>query len=232
MNLLVYRYGGIGDTLTLTAFLAAMRPVASRITLVGIAERLALIDGRLWDEVVAHDSVARSVDELAARHDLCIAFARSGFDSFSRRFDPFPSERMNIYRYMLACALACGGKDVAYQPAKPVGKGFLIHPGSGSAAKNAPLAWFLDEARAMKDPCFLLGPAESPEMEPKIRAAGYRVERPDTVGAMKHLIASRASYLGNDAGPAHLAAHLGLETRIRFISSDPAVWLPPGAVTV
>jgi hypothetical protein len=231
MKLLVYRYGGIGDTLTLTAFLAAMRPVASRVTLLGIAERLALVDRRLRDDIVAFDSVSRDIDRLAGEHDLSVAFSAGGFDRFTARFDPFPPSRMNIYRYMHDCAVSIGGLPLDHKPEPSTGRGGIVHPGSGSASKNAPLAWFLEQAATMEAPEFILGPAEPEAMDQAIRAAGFRVKRPDTLESLKSLIAARRNFLGNDAGPAHIAALAGLETRIRFVSSDPEIWLPPGRVT-
>ena len=36
------------------------------------------------------------------------------------------------------------------------------------------------------------------------------------------------SYLGNDSGPSHLAAMLGIPTEVLFISTNPEVWKPLG----
>ena len=39
---------------------------------------------------------------------------------------------------------------------------------------------------------------------------------------------SASAYIGNDAGPTHLAAQLGLPTTALFGPTDPEVWAPRG----
>ena len=40
------------------------------------------------------------------------------------------------------------------------------------------------------------------------------------------LLASAALFIGNDSGPAHMAAALGVRVVVLFGSSDPAIWGP------
>jgi ADP-heptose:LPS heptosyltransferase len=43
---------------------------------------------------------------------------------------------------------------------------------------------------------------------------------------IKSLIAGAALYVGNDSGPAHMAAALGVRAVVIFGASDPAIWGP------
>jgi ADP-heptose:LPS heptosyltransferase len=228
-RLLLYRHGAIGDSLTLTPFLHALRPRFDRIVLVGNAERLALIDERLRDEVLSWDLEVRRVVELAAGFDRSISFAAAPVPGFDRLLPLFPPEGENIYSWMRRLGVDLGGATDEYRPPPCHGRGLIIHSGAGSAKKNAPLNFFFGEA--VKDPegaVFLLGPAEDQVMEDRIRTAGFATERPETLAEMKRLILGHARFLGNDSGPAHLAALNGLETTVVFRTSDPATWAAPG----
>ncbi len=227
----MHRVGGIGDTLTLTAFLHSLRPFFPRITLVGNAERLSLIDPSLHDEVLSADLAHRTLESRARDAALSVSFSTAPLPGFTRHFPPFPTGRVNVYEWMSACGVACGGEKSPYRPTPGTGRGTIIHPGSGSPRKNAPLPFFLERAKGI-DAVFLLGPAEPEAMEETIRAAGHPAIRPATLGAMKAAIEARASFIGNDSGPAHIAALAGLACSIRYVDSDPAVWSPPGRVNI
>ncbi|HYC22343.1 MAG TPA: glycosyltransferase family 9 protein, partial [Candidatus Bathyarchaeia archaeon] len=89
----------------------------------------------------------------------------------------------------------------------------VVHPGSGGAAKRAPVALFRALGERWRSASggsvtFLLGPAERNE------AAGWASLGPVLVPAdVRHLaalVASADAYLGNDAGPTHIAAASGM----------------------
>jgi ADP-heptose:LPS heptosyltransferase len=228
-RLLVYRHGAIGDSLTLTPFLHALRSRFDQIVLVGNAERLSLIDERLRDEVLSWDLQERHAVELTAGFDRSISFAAAPVPGFERHLPFYPPEGDNIYSWMRRLAVDLGGATDEYRPPPCHGRGLVVHPGSSSAAKNAPLDFFLREAA--KDPeraVFLLGPAEDQVMEERIRTGGFAAERLETLAEMKRLVLGHARFLGNDSGPAHLAALNGLETTVVFRMSDPAIWAAPG----
>lgn len=222
LKLVVYRSGAIGDSLTLTPFLASLRNLYEDITLIGNAERLGLIDPRLYDRTISYAS-----DAMINDADLSIAFSIEPLPPFDRTFPPF-SEK-NIYTAMQEFAVSIGGDAITYRPPVSSGQGMIVHPGSGSLAKNAPIEFFL--SNAADDALFVLGPAESEVLEKKIESGGFRWRRPETLGELKEVICAHAIFLGNDSGPAHIAALNGLETRMCFVSSDPRIWLPPGKVT-
>ncbi len=43
---------------------------------------------------------------------------------------------------------------------------------------------------------------------------------------VKTLLAGAAMFIGNDSGPAHMAAAFGLPVLVLFGSSDPLIWAP------
>ena len=45
---------------------------------------------------------------------------------------------------------------------------------------------------------------------------------------MERIRTEAACYLGNDSGPTHMAAMLGVPTEVVFISSNPEIWKPLG----
>lgn len=106
----------------------------------------------------------------------------------------------------------------------------VCHPGSGGAAKcwapagfAAALARLPDLARVV-----VLGPAEVERGLDPAAFRGARVVVAPPIEDLMALLAGAAAYLGNDAGPTHLAAALGAPTVAVFGPTDPACWAPRG----
>jgi ADP-heptose:LPS heptosyltransferase len=118
----------------------------------------------------------------------------------------------------------------------PPGRGLAIHPGSGGRAKRWPLARFLALARAApsslgRAPLFLLGPVEAdadPGLAAAVAAAGFPSVLEPPLPLLAALAAEAGLFLGNDGGPAHLAAAAGAPTLALFGPSSAAVWAPRG----
>ena len=113
------------------------------------------------------------------------------------------------------------------------GRSLWLHPGSGAAHKNAPLGVFVERARAFDGPSVvLLGEAERGALGDWRRAFGgveveFLVSAP-LVELRARMTSEAATFVGNDSGPAHLAAALGVPTTVIFVSSDPEIWRPVG----
>ncbi len=114
----------------------------------------------------------------------------------------------------------------------------LLHPGSGGQAKCWPLAAFRALARRLRagelgsktEPVFVLGPVELerwPAAEIAALRGEFRVVEPKPADLPRRLAAA-AAYVGNDAGPTHLAALLGTPTVALFGPTAAAVWRPRG----
>ena len=116
-------------------------------------------------------------------------------------------------------------------PAGPI----VIHPGSGGVAKCWPPERFdalLDRLNnAQRSVTLLLGEVEREKLDPRWPQHWSKkchvVEPKDYIELADQL--SRASlYIGNDSGPTHLAAQLGVPTLALFGPTDPKVWSPTG----
>ncbi|MEM8783588.1 MAG: glycosyltransferase family 9 protein [Planctomycetota bacterium] len=119
------------------------------------------------------------------------------------------------------------------------GRRWAIHPGSGGVAKCWPVAHFAALAERLierGDACdFLVGPAEiergvADALRDRLDDA-VRIQELREIDALCFALADATHYLGNDAGPTHLAAQLGLPTTALFGPSDPRVWAPVGPQT-
>lgn len=111
--------------------------------------------------------------------------------------------------------------------------GALLHPGAGGSGKCWPIKNFLAVARRLDDvgvtPIrFVLGPAElerwPADALTSIRSA-FPLETP-TRDRLANLIASAAVFVGNDSGPAHLAALLGTPPVVVFGPTNSLRWRP------
>jgi heptosyltransferase-3 len=111
----------------------------------------------------------------------------------------------------------------------------VIHPGSGSPDKCWPLAKFLElieQLRARGKRCVaLLGEVElerwsSAEID-QLEAA-VKVHRPGNYVELFKELSAASAFVGNDSGPSHLAAIVGLPTTVLFGPTNPAVWKPLG----
>lgn len=108
----------------------------------------------------------------------------------------------------------------------------VIHPGGGALAKRAPAEVFEEVARRWREAGgavrFVLGPAEAQEVG-IWRERGLDVVLPKDARALAAAMVGAAAFLGNDSGPSHVAAALGIPTTVYFIATDPASFGPRGA---
>ncbi len=101
----------------------------------------------------------------------------------------------------------------------------VLHPFASSPEKAWPVERFLELARHIEshwglDAVFIGGPAD--DFSPLAGFAHHRGSIEET----KRLLAAAALFVGNDSGPAHMAAAFGLPQVVLFASSDPVVWAP------
>lgn len=132
-------------------------------------------------------------------------------------------------------ALRADGRQRLAETGAPGGT--IIHPGSGGQRKCWPLAGFVSLARQLDDsrgvaarPAILLGPVELESWPPAQReqlAAFPRIIAP-TPSELIALLAGAKTFIGNDAGPTHLAALLGTPTIAIFGPTSPNIWHPLG----
>lgn len=113
----------------------------------------------------------------------------------------------------------------------------LIHPGSGSPAKNWPLARYLEfverlgHRRAGLPVLFLLGEVEQERWTADKRnrlQARAPVLFLQSAGELVAVLSTGRLLIGNDSGPSHLAALLGTPTLTLFGPTAPELWRPLG----
>ena len=167
------------------------------------------------------------------------------------RSDSIDAPRWTVYRRSLEGIMAHGDPNLS--PIKPGPKAVALgverfrregldlsqrlvalHPGAGREAKRWPLEAFASIGRTALDDRMAIVILEGPA-EPGLGAAlrdriGGRTCVIAPVNAMElaGILSACSVYIGNDAGPGHLAAALGLKTVIVYTSTDPRVWSPWG----
>lgn len=112
----------------------------------------------------------------------------------------------------------------------------VLHPGAGSPQKCWPLDRFRELALLLMDRLrrpviWCLGEPELERMRPEERRAlealGELSVCPSLVGLLE-LLRRAAVLVGNDSGPGHLAATVGVPVVSLFGPTDPEVWQPLG----
>ncbi|MDG0963618.1 MAG: glycosyltransferase family 9 protein [Opitutales bacterium] len=115
-----------------------------------------------------------------------------------------------------------------------------IHSGSGSKAKNIPFSFYKkladDWLRNKKENqvVFSFGEADRHSLDLfKSETFCYpdRIQLilPRSIEEYKEiLLKGVAQFWGNDSGPSHLAANLGIPTNVCFRSTNPKIWRPTG----
>jgi heptosyltransferase-2 len=118
-----------------------------------------------------------------------------------------------------------------------------LHPGSGSAKKNWPIARWIEVANRLiesdQHPELLLILGEADQTQGAALQAGVaqggplRIARDLPLPHLAAVFAECALFLGHDSGISHLAAAAGTPSLVLFGPTDPAIWAPPNnSVTV
>jgi ADP-heptose:LPS heptosyltransferase len=112
------------------------------------------------------------------------------------------------------------------ETALPAAAYVVFHPFASTPEKTWPAGRFLAVARHLRDkaglePVFLAGPADDPGA-----FAQFRVVRNAPLAQVKSLMAGAQLFIGNDSGPAHIAAAFGVPVVVLFGPSDPVNWAP------
>jgi heptosyltransferase-3 len=111
----------------------------------------------------------------------------------------------------------------------PVGAGHhacaVIHPVAATAAKTWRAEGFLEVARHLQaggtDVIFIGGPAD--DLAP---FRGFRTLAGAPLSEIKSQLAAASIFIGNDSGPAHMAAAFGIPSVVIFGDSDATIWAP------
>jgi len=97
----------------------------------------------------------------------------------------------------------------------------VIHPFASAPEKAWPVERFVEVARSLSlEPVFLAGPSDdlTPFKE-------FHTSR-ESLATTKSLISGASLFIGNDSGPAHIAAAFGVPVVVLFGPSNPVTWAP------
>ena len=111
----------------------------------------------------------------------------------------------------------------AHDPRAPYA---VLHPIASTPEKTWPAANFRSLAAHIQselglEPIFIAGRNESLS-----EFSGYRCIAGANLEEIKSLLAAASLFVGNDSGPAHMAAAFGLPVLVLFGASDPEIWGP------
>jgi ADP-heptose:LPS heptosyltransferase len=101
----------------------------------------------------------------------------------------------------------------------------VLHPFAASPEKTWPAERFLEVASHLDvqglEAVFVGGPGD--DVSP---FTGYRTLAGAPLRELKSLLAGASLFMGNDSGPAHIAAAFGVPVVVLFGPSDHIVWAP------
>jgi heptosyltransferase-3 len=101
----------------------------------------------------------------------------------------------------------------------------VVHPFAAAAEKTWPAQRFVAVADQMEaaglQPMILAGPSDDISAFSK-----FQVFRNAPLAEVKNLMSGAALFVGNDSGPAHIAAAFGIPVVVLFGPSDPVTWAP------
>jgi len=112
------------------------------------------------------------------------------------------------------------------EPGSPARPYAVLHPIASAPDKTWPAESFRTVAAYLEaewglEPVFIAAAGE--DLTP---FAGCRLVQGAPLAAVKNLIAGAGLFVGNDSGPAHMAAAFGLPVALVFGNSEPAIWGP------
>ncbi len=206
--------------------------------------------GRLFAPA-AHLEVGEDVRAVLRGASSLVSFISNGRDTWAKNVTalapqitclfvesrPTPSWAHSIlefHHHQLRC------QGLALEPIAPTWRRHpdgpvVVHPGSGGRDKCWPLDRFealMRHLQAIGRPAIaIMGEVERDRMTHEQLAHWrntFELIEPEDVIALSEVLVRASVFVGNDSGPAHLAAQLGIPTVAMFGPTDPAVWQPQG----
>ena len=246
---LVIRIGALGDVLLTRRLTYSLSLDGFQSTLLAPGRHASLLLADPWIEDVLDSDSARYSRAFAGvwpegerRFDLAVVISRSedlasACESAAARVNVVPptpprDDQSIAWQWAESVCSTFRGHLPALptlSPAEGIEGATLVHPGSGSPAKNWPLHRFVELSRRLKEQghrvVWVQGPAEA--FLSLDAWDGERLDQP----SLETLAASLARcrlFIGNDSGVSHLAAAVGAPTVSIFGPTNAKVWRPDG----
>ena len=249
-----YRGGALGDFLLTLPLLETARAYGSHIKLWARANYFCLLD-KNWDWLEKGD-IDENTDLFSnlSKSSLVISFwqdlgwqkqAKAAGASKTFALDPRPGKGGHFIQQ----AIDSLGWNIASEWDK---KSYLgncwrggdqtlwVHPGSGGKFKNLPLSYYQDtanqwlESRKDRKVIFSFGEADFKLLNIFKESELFKSLRIEVLNSMDlqdlrdKMVLLADKFLGNDSGPGHLAANLGIPVEIGFRETNQSVWKPTG----
>ena len=217
-SVLLYRRGGLGDTLFTFPILEIFKKLGYRTIAVGNTDyfKIAKYAGFA-------DEVYSEIPEGEYERRIII--------SFDGNLKPFPEERIWILEYYLKelnlPPLYSPILPIKFYENSPLKGKVVIHPSSGSKKKNPSLELFLYISNYLKSKnieyVYLLGEAEA-ELTELLKPNFFSLSPLEIAKNLK----AASFYIGLDSGITHLASYLGVKGIVIYGPTDKVVWRPIG----
>jgi ADP-heptose:LPS heptosyltransferase len=228
-KVLIYRRGGLGDTLLTFPVAEIYKRKGFEVHFVGNSDYLTLgVSAGLLDRGFPDFPKTLGV------YDEIVLFSFENFLKVPAKVVfPFPTERVHVLEHYLK-NLGFLNEPFSEKLNIPLQRGWenrlVIHPGSGSKKKNAPVEFFVKLATLSEKilglkPLVALGLAEE-KMESFFKA--FEIYRVENLVEFAEKLKGAGAFVGNDSGFSHLAGYLGVPSGVLFGPTDPEVWKPIG----
>ncbi|MCS7202899.1 MAG: glycosyltransferase family 9 protein [Thermodesulfovibrio sp.] len=229
MKALVYRMGGLGDSILIYPVLEILTKKGFEVTVWGNTEYfyIAKIAG-----------LCKNITFYKPKEDfdLKIFFSKnkelvSEKDKNAIFIDPIPPKKVWAVNYYLE-KLKLRNMDYSKTlklnlEIKKDPKLCIIHPGSGSKKKNPEITFFCEVEKILNNyemkTLYLLGPAQR-ELIGFFKNSLYT----ENIFETTKILLKASLYIGTDSGLTHLSAYLGVPSLVIFGPTDPLVWHPIG----
>jgi heptosyltransferase III len=126
---------------------------------------------------------------------------------------------LGVPRTEIPRATLIAGKQPAYLPY------VVLHPFASAPPKAWPLGRFVEVAERLQgaglEPMILAGPGDDASL-----FGQFQVFRNAPLPDVKNLMSGASLFIGNDSGPAHIAAAFGVPVVVLFGPSNPVTWAP------
>jgi len=253
-KIIFLRGGGLGDFILTLPLLQLARSRYEEVVLYTSAQYAGLLnDEWAWLEVKNLDELSGRPPPMAEDSTVVSFWMERGWRGEMIRagassvfaIPPHPTEGDHFVTQALGVLGWEAPKDLLFQQMiknawKDRQRTLWIHPGSGAVGKNLPMEYFIDRAHqwiASKREgkvIFSLGEADEKArdfLKQHVLCQHPQVSliKPATVQELKNQLSLLADeFLGNDSGPGHLAAGLGLPVEIWYLQTTSTVWRPVG----
>lgn len=112
------------------------------------------------------------------------------------------------------------------EPPPPSPPYCVIHPFASAPTKAWPAERFVEAARLLQDDLHLQTIVIGGPEDDFAPYSGFRCLRGAPLSEIKSLLSGARIFLGNDSGPAHMAAAFSIPVVVLYGSSDPVIWAP------